>query len=85
MIALRRKAGAQSLPKAGRIEVWVTVPVDRTVHAYQGNSAHVADDSVIFDRLIRHSNVPPLVEMTLPETFNDALPAISLEGARTDQ
>ena len=36
----------------------VAVPIDRTVHAYQGNSPHVADDSVIFDRLIRHCKVP---------------------------
>jgi hypothetical protein len=35
------------------------VPVDRTVHTHQGDSAHVADDSVIFDRLIRHRSVLP--------------------------
>ena len=42
---------------AGRVEVWVAVPVDRTVHAHQRNCAHVADDSVIFDRLIRHCSI----------------------------
>jgi hypothetical protein len=42
---------------AGRVEVWVAVPVDRTVHAHQRNCAHVADDSVICDRLIRHCSI----------------------------
>jgi hypothetical protein len=42
---------------AGRVKVWVAVPVDRTVHAHQRNCAHVADDSVIFDRLIRHCSI----------------------------
>src|SRR5882672_1675490 len=35
---------------AGRVEVWVAVPVDRAVHTYQGDSAHVAYDSVVLDR-----------------------------------
>jgi hypothetical protein len=39
---------------AGRVEVRVTIPVDRTVHAHQCNGAHVTYDSVVFDRLIRH-------------------------------
>src|ERR1700693_4698267 len=43
---------------AGRIEMWVAVPVDGTVHAYQRNCTHVANHSVIFDRLIRHCSVP---------------------------
>jgi hypothetical protein len=30
---------------AGRIKVWVTVPVDGTVHAHKGYRAHVADDA----------------------------------------
>jgi hypothetical protein len=42
----------------GESNPWVAAPVDRTVHAHQGNCAHVADDSVIFDRLIRHCSVP---------------------------
>src|SRR5262249_13065575 len=37
-----------------RVEVGVAIPVDRAVHADQSNGAHVADDSVVFDRLIRH-------------------------------
>jgi hypothetical protein len=57
----------QNGPKnAGRIEVRVAVPIDRTVHAYQSNSPHVADDSVIFDRLIGHYFVPSLSENSLP-------------------
>ena len=39
---------------AGRVEVGVTIPVDRTVHAHQRKGAHVAYDSVVFDRLISH-------------------------------
>jgi len=35
-----------------------TVTPSRSVHAYQGNSAHVADDPVVFDRLIRHRSDP---------------------------
>src|SRR4029077_21063096 len=42
---------------ARRVEVLVAVPVDRAVHAHQRNCAHVADDSVIFDRLIRHCSI----------------------------
>src|SRR5207247_2253646 len=42
----------------GRIKVWVAVPVDRAVHAYQGNCPHVTDDSVILDRLIGHCCIP---------------------------
>jgi len=45
---------------AGRVKVWVAVPVERAVHAYQGNCPHVADDSVILDRLIGHRSVPSL-------------------------
>jgi hypothetical protein len=45
---------------AGRVKLWVAVPVDRAVYAHQGNHAHVADDSVIFDRLIRHFSVSSL-------------------------
>jgi len=37
---------------AGRIKVWLTVPVDGTVHANKGDRAHVADDSVVLDWLI---------------------------------
>ena len=46
---------------AGRMKLWAAIPVDQTVHAHQGNRAHVADDSVILDRLIRHRSVPSLL------------------------
>ena len=42
---------------AGGIKVRVAVPVNGSVHAHESNRAHVADDSVIFDGLIRHRNV----------------------------
>src|ERR1700682_1830095 len=45
----------------GRIKVRVAVPVDRTIPAYQRNGVHIADDSVIFDRLIRHRYIPSRV------------------------
>jgi hypothetical protein len=36
------------------IEVGIAKPVNRTVRAHQGNGAHVAYNSVIFNGLIRH-------------------------------
>src|SRR5262249_9349461 len=35
---------------AWRVEVGVTIPVDRTVHSHQCNGPHIANDSVVFDR-----------------------------------
>jgi hypothetical protein len=40
---------------AGGIEIGGTVPVDGAVHADQSDGAHVADDAVVFDGLIRHA------------------------------
>jgi hypothetical protein len=37
---------------AGRIKVRKTEPIDRPVHRHQRGGVHVADDAVIFDRLI---------------------------------
>src|ERR1700719_562419 len=53
---------------AGRLEVWVAVPVDRTVHSHQRSCEHVADNSVIFDRLIRHCSISFLfISVFFPE------------------
>ncbi len=39
---------------AGRVEVGKTEPIDRTLDAHQRDGPHVADDAVIFDRLVAH-------------------------------
>src|SRR6267378_4906685 len=39
---------------AGRVELRITVPVNGTVLPHQRDGAHVADDAVVFDRLIGH-------------------------------
>src|SRR5207342_1618873 len=44
------------------IKMRQTQPVDRPIHAHQSRRAHVADNSVALDRLIRcrHETKPPL-------------------------
>ena len=41
---------------AGGIEIGRAMPVDGAVYADEGDGAHVADDSVVFDGLVGHSN-----------------------------
>ena len=43
---------------AWRVEVGVTILIDGAIHANQGDGAHVADDLVILDGLIRHGWFP---------------------------
>ena len=38
----------------GRIKMRKTQPVNRPVHTHQGGCMHVADNSVTFDRFVRH-------------------------------
>ena len=44
---------------AGRVEARKAQPVDRAVHADQRRRPQVADQPVVFDRLIRHSRATP--------------------------
>jgi hypothetical protein len=44
---------------ARRVEMRIGKPIDRAVHAYQSDRAHVADNSVVFDGLIGHRRVLP--------------------------
>src|SRR5260370_1435978 len=40
---------------AGGVKIRETIPVNGAIYPHQRNGAHVADDSVIFDRLISHA------------------------------
>src|SRR5437879_11882387 len=42
---------------AGLIEVGIANPIDRTVHPDKSNGSHVANDPVVFNRLISHRRV----------------------------
>ena len=76
---------------AGRIEMWVALPVDGTVHAYQRNCTHVADHSVIFDRLIRHCSVPSPIRVFFAKLRSSAKSKecekqlVSIGAIRADQ
>lgn len=49
----------QRAENAGGVEVGRAMPIDGTVHADEGDGAHVADDSVVFDGLVGHPNFLP--------------------------
>ncbi len=60
--------GVEDRPKhAGRVEARQAEPIDRPVQADQGGAVHVADDTVVLDRLVAHRRQPP-VAISSPAT-----------------
>src|SRR5262245_55735354 len=49
---------------ARRVEVWQTEPVEGAVHPDQRGRAHVADDAIVLNGLVRHCCCAPSVRPT---------------------
>ena len=58
------------------IEVGRAVPIDGTVHPDEGDGAHVADDSVVFDWLVGHAN---FLQSRMVSSYTGAVPPLMLK------